>query len=280
MGAWIEILIPLSIRLFKSGRTPRWVRGLKFSRLLAPVRRVILCRTPRWVRGLKYECIGDEVGNCMSHPTMGAWIEIFSPRFEGEWISVAPHDGCVDWNNQPDMRLKGITMSHPTMGAWIEINAGSGFDVDKRSHPTMGAWIEIVFLPLTSSTTLVAPHDGCVDWNITHDLEAFPTIYVAPHDGCVDWNKSYLIVRSMNMSRTPRWVRGLKYIIHWRFSVVFRSHPTMGAWIEIYYCQCMHYMAVSRTPRWVRGLKFALKLLQVCKPFVAPHDGCVDWNLD
>ena len=32
----------------------------------------------------------------MSHPTMGAWIEIwFTSAFNGA-VKVAPHDGCVD----------------------------------------------------------------------------------------------------------------------------------------------------------------------------------------
>ena len=33
-------------------------------------------RTPRWVRGLKYKRKIDYVVEKMSHPTMGAWIEI------------------------------------------------------------------------------------------------------------------------------------------------------------------------------------------------------------
>ena len=58
----------------------------------------------------------------MSHPTMGAWIEI-----------------CSLFDNTM------FAGSHPTMGAWIEI-----VEIKKRgktlakSHPTMGAWIEIV----------------------------------------------------------------------------------------------------------------------------------------
>ena len=39
------------------------------------------------------------------------------------------------------------------------------------------------------------------------------------------------------------------------------SHPTMGAWIEIYgitFYICMYY---GRTPRWVRGLKLSLACL-------------------
>ena len=31
-----------------------------------------------------------------SHPTMGAWIEILFVVIEFSCVSVAPHDGCVD----------------------------------------------------------------------------------------------------------------------------------------------------------------------------------------
>ena len=35
----------------------------------------------------------------MSHPTMGAWIEIVYLLKTLNHVQVAPHDGCVDWNN-------------------------------------------------------------------------------------------------------------------------------------------------------------------------------------
>ena len=57
----------------------------------------------------------------MSHPTMGAWIEI-----------QVKTTGRNLWEG-----------SHPTMGAWIEItNLGFSYS-NSKSHPTMGAWIEI-----------------------------------------------------------------------------------------------------------------------------------------
>ena len=72
MGAWIEIFLLLCNRLYLDRRTPRWVRGLKF-----------VLGVPKW-------------RSKASHPTMGAWIEIWL----GVWIApaptVAPHDGCVD----------------------------------------------------------------------------------------------------------------------------------------------------------------------------------------
>ena len=57
------------------------------------------------------------------------------------------------------------------------------------SHPTMGAWIEISYL--------------------------------------YDW-------RCFIQRRTPRWVRGLKYLNAGGGTGTEVSHPTMGAWIEIF----------------------------------------------
>ena len=61
----------------------------------------------------------------MSHPTMGAWIEI--------WVILV----------YVNMMFK----SHPTMGAWIEIfHHIRTCSNNPWSHPTMGAWIEITIL--------------------------------------------------------------------------------------------------------------------------------------
>ena len=54
-------------------------------------------------------------------------------------------------------------------------------------------------------------------------------------------------------SRTPRWVRGLKSHLTGKLYVGIKSHPTMGAWIEI-----------------EDGITFTKS------EEVAPHDGCVD----
>ena len=51
MGAWIEISkLGTSINPIL-GRTPRWVRGLKYD--YERIYQYQLRRTPRWVRGLK-----------------------------------------------------------------------------------------------------------------------------------------------------------------------------------------------------------------------------------
>ena len=74
------------------------------------------------------------------------------------------------------------------MGAWIEIKVLTKFVILTMSHPTMGAWIEIVIQD---------------------------AIYKS------------------KFSRTPRWVRGLKFSTTEPVHQFLLSHPTMGAWIEI-----------------------------------------------
>ena len=54
MGAWIEIYKNARVIIEAESRTPRWVRGLKLAH-----------------HNLK-------LGLMLSHPTMGAWIEISS----------------------------------------------------------------------------------------------------------------------------------------------------------------------------------------------------------
>ena len=76
MGAWIEIRFLANLSISTTGRTPRWVRGLKWE-------------------GELYDLV-----KVLSHPTMGAWIEMNSSTVVGSLPSP----------------------SHPTMGAWIEIS--------------------------------------------------------------------------------------------------------------------------------------------------------------
>ena len=63
-------------------------------------------------------------------------------------------------------------------------------------------------------------------------------------------------IDNLTSGRTPRWVRGLKYLTAYeRFLWRRKSHPTMGAWIEIQVFLMVQLKEYSRTPRWVRGLK-------------------------
>ena len=52
MGAWIEISLITGLAPILLCRTPRWVRGLKFTRAMCDGK-TWRSRTPRWVRGLK-----------------------------------------------------------------------------------------------------------------------------------------------------------------------------------------------------------------------------------
>ena len=126
----------------------------------------------------------------------------------------------------------------------------------------------------------VAPHDGCVDWNRPDEYDKTVFYWVAPHDGCVDWNRVTLLKKEVDKRRTPRWVRGLKYTVNGdEYHIWEGSHPTMGAWIEIYPSEFVEEFRDGRTPRWVRGLKSTWCSFIISYCFVAPHDGCVDWNL-
>ena len=72
MGAWIEISNGFTSFRFKYRRTLQWVRGLKSNTQAQTF----------YIR--------------RSHPTMGAWIEMFnSCAFKKAYI-VAPYNGCVD----------------------------------------------------------------------------------------------------------------------------------------------------------------------------------------
>ena len=122
MGAWIEILKVERIDFAVSGRTPRWVRGLKS----------IYC-----------------VNNCWctkSHPTMGAWIEICNLWFCLPFTFVAPHDGCVDWNcTRKNQYFRNIVAPHDGCVDW-NFAPNNQAPIYSLSHPTMGAWIEIAIL--------------------------------------------------------------------------------------------------------------------------------------
>ena len=72
MGAWIEIKLKERNIVITVGRTPRWVRGLKYKYVVA------------------------KTYDPKSHPTMGAWIEMVYQLVLAFVKVVAPHDGCVD----------------------------------------------------------------------------------------------------------------------------------------------------------------------------------------
>ena len=140
MGAWIEIKPNCALFNIAPSRTPRWVRGLKLSLLFNNLT-CFFRRTPRWVRGLKFKVGLTEALSLLSHPTMGAWIEIcIFYRFVAQTSCRTPR-----WVRG----LKFFTSIIILLYIW--------------SHPTMGAWIEIFVRQACKSSNVVAPHDGCVD---------------------------------------------------------------------------------------------------------------------
>ena len=64
----------------------------------------------------------------------------------------------------------------------------------------------------------------------------------------------------MASGRTPRGVRGLKLQEIQKEGCIQRSHPSRGAWIEIWSTTTSDPIEDSRTPRGVRGLKFVRHL--------------------
>ena len=163
---------------------------------------------------------------------MGAWIEISWCNRYLFLALVAPHDGCVDWNPvsiRTSNRIYGRTprwvrglkfnlkadidfkaVSHPTMGAWIEIVLPKMLDGIQAF--TMGAWIEILLFPLVKDGIMVAPHDGCVDWNSF--IEFLTCFWRVSHPTMGAWIEIDLYNEFVErfFCRTPRWVRGLKYL--------------------------------------------------------------------
>ena len=76
-------------------RTPHGVRGLKSSSILAKAE-AKSGRTPHGVRGLKFVGDAGHVGGVWSHPSRGAWIEMFDDGVPVNLMKVAPLTGCVD----------------------------------------------------------------------------------------------------------------------------------------------------------------------------------------
>ena len=81
----------------------------------------------------------------MSHPTMGAWIEIVIMNILTSIIKGRTPRWVRGLKSSNFTLSLAIIKSHPTMGAWIEIYPTILQKIKRQSHPTMGAWIEIVF---------------------------------------------------------------------------------------------------------------------------------------
>ena len=119
--------------------------------------------------------------------------------------------------------------SHPARGAWIEIFSHLQNWHNTPSHPARGAWIEIKPDLCFKGSNLSHPARGAwIEIGITEE---------APNTAS---------------GRTPRGVRGLKYIA---FEILLRL--------------------IRRTPRGVRGLKLVAGR-SIGRVSVAPREGCVD----
>ena len=75
------------------------------------------------------------------------------------------------------------------------------------SHSTRGAWIETRNRYTKFGSMFVALHEGCVDRNTDKDEKDIAKT-VALHEGCVDRNFRMTSSPVVNVSRTPRGVRG------------------------------------------------------------------------
>ena len=75
MGAWIEISVSHTTGFVISASHPTMGAWIEIASARA-FSAVSLGRTPRWVRGLKYFLVLLFQLLVKSHPTMGAWIEI------------------------------------------------------------------------------------------------------------------------------------------------------------------------------------------------------------
>ena len=101
----------------------------------------------------------------MSHPTMGAWIEI---------------------KRQMETKKSGFCRT-PRWVRGLKLLFRAKMMPCVRSHPTMGAWIEI-----KDGKECIVGHEGRTPrWvrglKLENSLDDYlGKIYVAPHDGCVD----------------------------------------------------------------------------------------------
>ena len=156
--------------------------------------------------------------------------------------TVAPHDGCVDWNGSSANRLKKYARVAPHDGC-VDWNR-SLQAILQNKHRRTPRWVRGLKLHINWHDTPladVAPHDGCVDWNI----EIFPLIsdFNLSHPTMGAWIEIHSVDLdvSIHLSRTPRWVRGLKYgyiISHKDFKKV-APHDGCVDWNQPWGC---HYL--------------------------------------
>ena len=233
-------------------------------------------RTPHGVRGLKFPRVRPWRVYTSSHPSRGAWIEIFgwgccrrclwSHPSRGAWIEITLL-GCGS---------SMVVWSHPSRGAWIEIYLDYGrCPRCGRSHPSRGAWIEI-FLEVISWHYMASrtPH-GVRGLKYT---DTFPTIVrQRSHPSRGAWIEIYTGAgTSCRHPSHPSRGAWIEIQAHHMQAALRQSHPSRGAWIEIHPNFGNHRTLRGRTPHGVRGLKLIVALSCVGGQSVAPLTGCVD----
>ena len=147
-----------------------------------------------------------------SHPSRGAWIEIwFVCRRGMQTCGRTPH-GVRGLKLEVPAGQQTAGVSHPSRGAWIEICVSLLVLVPSaKSHPSRGAWIEITRRTGSPLPSRSHPSRG-----------AWIEIGVPGGSG------------TLTRCRTPHGVRGLKYPVLCFFIGVPVSHPSRGAWIEMF----------------------------------------------
>ena len=174
--------------MWPPSRTPHGVRGLKSFGWLW--RSVFVGSHPSrgaWIEIFGWGCCR----RCLwSHPSRGAWIEIFLEVISWHYMASRTPHGVRGLKYTDTFPTIVRQRSHPSRGAWIEIYTGAGTSCRHPSHPSRGAWIEIQAHHMQAALRQSHPSRGA--W-----------IEIHPNFG------NHRTLRG----RTPHGVRGLKLIV-------------------------------------------------------------------
>ena len=152
-------------------------------------------------------------------------------------------------------RQSGHSLSLPAWGVWIEIvrtakpcAVGSG----RSPHGECGLKWNLLFMPGKPSNSR-SPHGECGLKSTLPPRLAYPCSRRSPHGEC-----------------------GLKLEIWWQITIVERSLPAWGVWIEMRLIFITVPAAPSRSPHGECGLKCAPCAANKKREQVAPRMGSVD----
>ena len=164
----------------------------------------------------------------------------------------------MDWNLYTFSSLFILLCRTPRWVRGLKLDITEERIEEIKSHPTMGAWIEINHIDYRYFWSLVAPHDGCVDWNFLVSMNC--TLSATSHPTMGAWIEILFLYLfpCYHTSRTPRWVRGLKLFIPSEMGYrIRRRTPRWVRGLKLHFQEVFCRNSLGRTPRWVRGLKFA-----------------------